>query len=131
MRRTYGGLRAPLDVKPGELVLVRNSRIEMEMNRKHKPRWLGPYVVVRRHFGGSYLLAELDRAIIADRIAAARIRLYYPRVGMRYNVSRILADAPDYVVDRALGPQAVDDEDEEDNDEGNEEGDEEAMDESE
>jgi hypothetical protein len=34
--------------KPGELVLVRNSGEEMKMNRKTKPRYLGPYKVVRR-----------------------------------------------------------------------------------
>jgi hypothetical protein len=27
------------DFKPGEMVLVRNNRIEKEMNRKHKPRY--------------------------------------------------------------------------------------------
>jgi len=34
--------------KPGELVLVRNSEVESRLNRKTKPRYLGPYEVCRR-----------------------------------------------------------------------------------
>ena len=33
---------------PGELVLVRNTTIEMSHDRKHKPQYLGPYEVARR-----------------------------------------------------------------------------------
>ncbi|KAJ8594377.1 hypothetical protein M405DRAFT_696270, partial [Rhizopogon salebrosus TDB-379] len=36
------------DFAPGSLILVRNSRIEAELNRKTKPRYLGPMVVLRR-----------------------------------------------------------------------------------
>ncbi|KAH9479604.1 hypothetical protein JR316_0008199 [Psilocybe cubensis] len=46
--------------KFGDLVLVRNSQVEKEMNRKHKPRYLGPYEVVRQTRGGSYVLRELN-----------------------------------------------------------------------
>ena len=51
------------DFSPGDLVLVHNSRIEKELNRKMKTRYLGPIVVLCRTTGGSYLLAELDGAI--------------------------------------------------------------------
>lgn len=113
MLKNYKGLKAPERVKPGTLVLVKNKRIEMELNRKHKNRWLGPYIVLRQHggtFQGSYILAELDTSVIVDRVAAARIRLYWPRVETRYNVSRIIEEAPKYVWERATGPQSVDDE---------------------
>ena len=33
----------------GDLVLVRNTRIEKELNRKMKPRYLGPLVVLARN----------------------------------------------------------------------------------
>ncbi|EED82961.1 predicted protein, partial [Postia placenta Mad-698-R] len=45
---------------PGDLVLVRNSPIEKSADRKHQPRYLGPYQILRRTKGGSYALAELD-----------------------------------------------------------------------
>jgi len=37
---------------PGSLVLVKNSAIEMSVNRKMKPRYLGSLVVVRKSQGG-------------------------------------------------------------------------------
>jgi hypothetical protein len=63
----------------GDLVLVRNSRIEMSWDRKAKPRWFGPMIVVKRHTGGAYQLSELDGAVSATRFAAFRVVPYYPR----------------------------------------------------
>jgi hypothetical protein len=65
----------------GSLVLVWNSRIEDELNRKMKPRWLGPMVVVRRTQGGSYILAEIDGTVSKLRYAANRLRKYLQRGG--------------------------------------------------
>ena len=46
---------------PGTLVLVRNNAIEKSLDRKSKDRYNGPYEVVRRTQGGSYILKELSR----------------------------------------------------------------------
>jgi len=48
---------------PGSLVLVKNLAIEMSADRKIKPKYLGPIVVVRKLQGGTYILAELDGLI--------------------------------------------------------------------
>ena len=64
--------------EPGDLVLVRNTRIEKELNQKTKPRYLGLMVVLRRTTGGSYLLAELDGMISKLRYAAFRLLSYFP-----------------------------------------------------
>jgi hypothetical protein len=71
------------------LVLVRNSRVEVELNRKTKPRYLGPMVVLRRTIGGSYLLAELDGSVSRLRYAAFRLLPYHPRSRTRTPVTMV------------------------------------------
>jgi hypothetical protein len=64
----------------GELVLVRNTRLEMTVTKfKTEPRYLGPYEVVRKTKGGSYILKELDGAIHAQNYAAHRLIPYIQR----------------------------------------------------
>lgn len=65
--------------QPGELVLVRNTMIEKELNRKTKPRYLGPFEVDRRTKGGSYVLKELDGTILRQGVAAFRLYPYLKR----------------------------------------------------
>jgi hypothetical protein len=65
----------------GDLVLVRNSQIEKELNKKSKPRYLGPYRIVRQTKGGSYVLQELDGAVSRRGVAGFRIIPYVPRGG--------------------------------------------------
>lgn len=64
---------------PDALVLVRNTRIEKELSRKAKPKWLGPYAVVRRTKGGSYVLRELSGEVSAHGVAAFRLLPYISR----------------------------------------------------
>jgi hypothetical protein len=77
------------DFAPGSLVLVRNSKTEYELNRKMKPRYLGPMIVLRRTKGGSYLLAELDGSVSKLRYAAFRLLPYHPRSDDRVSVTSI------------------------------------------
>ena len=64
---------------PGTLVLVRNNAIEKSHNRKHKPRYLGPYQIVRQTRNGSYVIEELDGSVSRHAIAANRIIPYISR----------------------------------------------------
>ena len=67
------------DYPEGTLVLLRNSQIEKSMNWKTRPRYVGPYQVVRRTKGGSYILRQLDGAIFRQGVAAFRLISYYTR----------------------------------------------------
>jgi hypothetical protein len=81
------------DFKPGALVLVRNSRIEEALNRKTKPRYTGPMVVVRKTPGTSYIIAELDGSQSQLRVAGFRLIPYFPRVNTS---TPLVSNLPDY-----------------------------------
>lgn len=67
----------------GALVLVRNSEVEKSLNKKHQPRYLGPFQVVHRTQNGSYVLQELDGTIWRQKVAAFRILPYISRDDVR------------------------------------------------
>jgi hypothetical protein len=75
--------------QPGAYVLVRNLKVEYELSKKTKPRYLGPMVVVCRTKGGSYMLAELDGTISKLRFAVFCIIPYYPRCNKRVSVTEM------------------------------------------
>jgi len=79
----------------GDLVLVRNSQIEMKLDRKAKPRWFGPMTVVKRTKGGSYVLAELDGTISKLRYGAFRLIPYYARPSAKVLVKADIDDLSD------------------------------------
>ena len=64
---------------PGELVLARNTAIEMSHDRKHQPRYLGPFEVAARTPKGNYRLKELDGTVLQYKYAAFRILPYISR----------------------------------------------------
>jgi hypothetical protein len=65
------------------------QRVKVELNRKTKPRYLGPMVILPRTIGGSYLLTELDGSVSRLRYAAFRLLPYQPRSRTRTPVTTV------------------------------------------
>lgn len=65
--------------QPGELVLIRNTGVEKDLDRKTKPRYLGPYEVVRRTRNGTCVLRKLDGAVSAQSVTGFRPIPYISR----------------------------------------------------
>lgn len=55
-----------------------------------KPRYLGPYVIIRCTKGGSYIIFELDRAILRISVAAFRLIPFFPRQDYSIQISELL-----------------------------------------
>ena len=53
--------------------------MEKELNRKTKPRYLGPYKVARLNSGHNYVLEELDGSQLARPIVAFQVLPYITR----------------------------------------------------
>ena len=60
-------------------MLVRNTAIEKALNKKMRPRYFGPMVIVSRNRGGAYIICDLDGTLAHAPIAAFRIVPYFAR----------------------------------------------------
>ena len=67
------------DFQRNDLVLIRNTAIEKALNRKMRPRYFGPMVVISRNFGGAYIVCDLDGTVAHAPIAAFRVVPYQAR----------------------------------------------------
>ncbi|KNZ78245.1 hypothetical protein J132_01223 [Termitomyces sp. J132] len=65
--------------KTGDLILMRNTRIEVTHNKKMKPCYLGPLVVISCNCGGAYIVCELDGSVLHRPVAAFCLVPYFAR----------------------------------------------------
>lgn len=62
---------------PGSLVLVQNTSVESSLDKKLKSRYTRPMIVIRCTCGGSYIVAEMNGAVLQSKIAMFRVVPYY------------------------------------------------------
>jgi hypothetical protein len=89
-RRKFMNTITDYDFKPGDLVLIRNTKNDGDLREKTQPRYLGPYIVIRRNNGRAYVISEMDGSISRYTIAAFRLIPYYARTLLPQTVPILL-----------------------------------------
>jgi hypothetical protein len=78
-KKKYTNTICTYQFNPGDLILVRNSRVEASLDQKTKPCWIGPMVIVRQTSHGDYILAEMDSAVSKLHFATFCVIPYHAR----------------------------------------------------
>ncbi|KAL0954295.1 hypothetical protein HGRIS_003297 [Hohenbuehelia grisea] len=87
-RRRFGR-RPPSDSTPPSRSTLTSRKVagvcaqlsrQSSLNRKMKPRYLGPLIVIGRNYGGAYVLCELDGTVLHRPVATFRLVPYFARM---------------------------------------------------
>jgi hypothetical protein len=76
-KKEHSAMICNFDFKAGALVLIRNTAIEKVLNRKMRPHYLGPLLVVLHNKGGVYIVCELDGTLYHNPVAAYHVIPYF------------------------------------------------------
>jgi hypothetical protein len=87
--------------KPGDLVMIWNTAIEKSLDKKMKPRYNGPMIVVAQGKNGAYIVAEMTGAVLHQKIARFRVVPYFARtkIALPEGIMSII-DADKSVIDK-------------------------------
>lgn len=66
-------------LRPGQWILIRNSAIEEQLNRKTMQRYIGPFIIVRQTRNGAWVIKDPDGTVHRRAVAAFRIVPYIAR----------------------------------------------------
>ena len=70
-------------LKKGDMVLLYNSRLDKQWSKKLDNRWNVPYLINDlKESRGTYLLEELDGAVLEGVFPGARLKRFFPRRGV-------------------------------------------------
>ena len=58
---------------------MRNTKIEKSLNRKMRPCYLGPLIIVSCNYEDAYILSELNGTVLHRPVATFRVIPYFAR----------------------------------------------------
>lgn len=78
---------------------MRNSPVEMSLNRKMKCQWECPYIVVARKDSGAYILANMSGKVFKDKVAAFRVIPYFAQHAIKSpeKLDEVLDQSPENI----------------------------------
>jgi hypothetical protein len=80
--REHAATIQDFDFKQGDLILMRNTVIEKVLNRKMRPHYTEPMIVISHNKGGADILCELDGTMYHTPVAAFRVVPYFVRTNI-------------------------------------------------
>ncbi|THH15275.1 hypothetical protein EW146_g5171 [Bondarzewia mesenterica] len=83
------------------------NAIEKSLNRKMRPRYTGPLIVISRNCGGAYILCKLDGSIYDCPITAFRVIPYFARQSIPlFDLDKLLNISAQYLQELKASPTA-------------------------